>query len=184
MSMLTSSSSKSAVTTSILAPAGPQRSRVLATLNRDERVSSSLPAHLPTMLRKMLLEYIVRAEEVKEFEAGLEEHQRAKVEGGGTVLERAVREHNVGACGKVGDKGGKGVSKGRNAFPRDVESRDRLADAASTLRFTTISRLRRWGRCSTSMRREPRTPRDGESWLQGGHVGSLLGPCWVLVGLS
>ncbi|RSH91532.1 hypothetical protein EHS25_009831 [Saitozyma podzolica] len=94
---------KSAVTTSILAPAGPQRSRVLASLNRDERVSSSLPAHLPTMLRKMLLEYIVRAEEVKEFEGGLEEHQRAKVEGGGTVLERAVREHNVGACGKVYD---------------------------------------------------------------------------------
>lgn len=52
----------------------------------------------------MLLEYIVRNEEVKEFEAGLEDHQRAKVEGGGTVLERAVREHNVGACGKVSCK--------------------------------------------------------------------------------
>jgi len=36
-----------------------------------------------------------------EFEKGLEDHQRAKVEGGGTVLERAVREHNVAACGKV-----------------------------------------------------------------------------------
>jgi len=50
------------------------------------------------MLRKMLLDYIVRSEEMKEFEAGLEDHQRAIVEGGGTVL---VREHNVGACGKV-----------------------------------------------------------------------------------
>ncbi|WWC92001.1 uncharacterized protein L201_006955 [Kwoniella dendrophila CBS 6074] len=94
---------KAAVTTSILAPAGPQRSRVLASLNRDDRVHTSLSPSLATMLRKMLLEYIVRAEEVKEFEAGLEEHQRAKVEGGGTVLERAVREHNVGACGKVYD---------------------------------------------------------------------------------
>ncbi|KAI9634212.1 putative COP9 signalosome complex subunit 4 [Dioszegia hungarica] len=94
---------KSAVTTSILAPAGPQRSRILAALNRDERVQSNLAAHLSGMLRKMLLEYIVRNEEVKEFEAGLEDHQRAKVEGGGTVLERAVREHNVGACGKVYD---------------------------------------------------------------------------------
>lgn len=93
--------SRAAVTTSILAPAGPQRSRTLATLNRDERVQSHLQPHLSGMLRKMLLEYIVRPEEVKEFEAGLEEHQRAKVEGGGTVLERAVREHNVGACGKV-----------------------------------------------------------------------------------
>lgn len=93
--------SKAAVTTSILAPAGPQRSRLLATLNRDDRIHSSLPPHLSTMLRKMLLDYIVRPQEVEEFEAGLEEHQRAIVEGGGTVLERAVREHNVGACGKV-----------------------------------------------------------------------------------
>lgn len=53
------------------------------------------------MLRKMLLEYIVRAEEVKEFEAGLDDHQKAGVADGGTVLERAVREHNVGACGNV-----------------------------------------------------------------------------------
>lgn len=127
--MLISSFSKSAVTTSILAPAGPQRSRVLASLNRDERVSSSLPAHLPTMLRKMLLEYIVRAEEVKEFEAGLEEHQRAKVEGGGTVLERAVREHNVGACGKVGAK----------PVQKDANSPARLADAASTQVYDNIS---------------------------------------------
>ncbi|WWC95077.1 hypothetical protein V866_001929 [Kwoniella sp. B9012] len=94
---------KAAVTTSILAPSGPQRSRILATLNRDDRVQSSLSPSLATMLRKMLLEYIVRQEEVKEFEASLEEHQRAKVEGGGTVLERAVREHNVNACGKVYD---------------------------------------------------------------------------------
>ncbi|WRT69944.1 uncharacterized protein IL334_006935 [Kwoniella shivajii] len=94
---------KAAVTTSILAPAGPQRSRVLAALNRDDRVHTALPSSLSVMLRKMLLEYIVRTEEVKEFEQGLEDHQRAKVEGGGTVLERAVREHNVGACGKVYD---------------------------------------------------------------------------------
>ncbi|ORX40506.1 putative COP9 signalosome complex subunit 4 [Kockovaella imperatae] len=94
---------KAAVTTSILAPAGPQRSRILAALNRDDRVHSSLPPALSTMLRKMLLEYIVRPEEVREFELGLEEHQRATVEGGGTVLERAVRDHNVGACGKVYD---------------------------------------------------------------------------------
>ncbi|WVW86469.1 hypothetical protein I302_108517 [Kwoniella bestiolae CBS 10118] len=94
---------KAAVTTSILAPSGPQRSRVLAALNRDDRVHTSISPALVTMLRKMLLEYIVRQEEIKEFESSLEEHQRAKVEGGGTVLERAVREHNVNACGKVYD---------------------------------------------------------------------------------
>lgn len=96
---------KSAVTTSILAPAGPPRQRMLASLNRDERVQS-LPPHLGTMLKKMLLEYIVRPEEVEEFERGLEPHQRAIVEGGGTVLERAIREHNVGACAKVYDNVG------------------------------------------------------------------------------
>lgn len=94
-----------AVTTCILAPAGPPRQRMLASLNRDERVQS-LPPHLGTMLRKMLLEYIVRPEEVEEFERGLEPHQRAIVEGGGTVLERAIREHNVGACAKVYDNVG------------------------------------------------------------------------------
>lgn len=91
------------MTTSILAPSGPQRSRTLASLNRDDRIHSNLAPHLSVMLKKMLLEYIVRASEVKEFEQGLEEHQKAKVEGGGTVLERAVREHNVGACAKVSE---------------------------------------------------------------------------------
>ena len=49
----------------------------------------------------MLLEYIVKPEEVAEFEAGLEDHQRAKGVGGVSLLERAVGDHNVGACGKV-----------------------------------------------------------------------------------
>jgi COP9 signalosome complex subunit 4 len=96
----------SAVTCSILAPAGPQRGRVLAALNRDERVHTSLPAHLSSMLRKMLLDRIVRADEVHEFERGLAHHQRAVVEGGGTMLERAVREHNVGACAHIYDNVG------------------------------------------------------------------------------
>lgn len=95
-----------AVTTSILAPAGPQRARILASLNRDDRVHTALPPHLSTMLRKMLLDRIVRPEEVQEFERGLEDHQRATVEGGGTMLERAVREHNVGACAKIYDNVG------------------------------------------------------------------------------
>ena len=70
-------------------------------MHRDERIHTSLEAYLSVMLRKMMLEYIVRPAEMKEFEGELADHQRATVEGGGTVLERAVREHNVGACGKV-----------------------------------------------------------------------------------
>ncbi|TYJ52145.1 hypothetical protein B9479_007270 [Cryptococcus floricola] len=91
------------VTTAILAPSGPRRSRILASLNRDDRVHQELPGRLGQMLKKMLEGWIVRAEEVREFESGLEGHQRATVEGGGTVLERAIREHNIGACAKVYD---------------------------------------------------------------------------------
>ncbi|WVO17085.1 hypothetical protein L204_104772 [Cryptococcus depauperatus] len=92
-----------ASTCALLSPPGPYRSRLLANLNRDDRVHTELPASLSTILRKMLLEYIVKPGEVREFERGLAQHQRATVEGGGTVVERVVREHNVEACGKVYD---------------------------------------------------------------------------------
>lgn len=127
----------SAVTTSILAPAGPQRMRILGSLNRDDRVASSLPPYLGTMLRKMLLEYIVRPEEMHEFEAALEEHQKATVEGGGTVLERAVREHNVGACAKVYDNIGfesLGILLGTDAVAAEAMAR----------RMIEQGRLRAW----------------------------------------
>jgi len=89
------------VITCILAPAGPNRTRVLAALNKDDRVQSSLPPFMSTMLTKMFLEYIVRPAELEEFEASLEQHQRATGASGDSILQRAVRDHNVGACGKV-----------------------------------------------------------------------------------
>lgn len=65
-----------AVTAAILAPAGPQRSRVLSTLIRDERVSS-LPQS--TILSKVFLDRIVRPDEVASFEGMLQPHQRAEL---------------------------------------------------------------------------------------------------------
>lgn len=56
---------------------------------------------MSTMLQKMFHEYILRPAELKEFEDSLEQHQKAKVQGGDTLLQKAVRDHNVGACGKV-----------------------------------------------------------------------------------
>lgn len=88
--------------TCILAPAGPSRARVLAALNKDDRIRSSLPSFMATMLQKMFHEYIVRPAELKEFENCLEQHQKATMERGDTLLQKAVRDHNVGACGKVG----------------------------------------------------------------------------------
>ena len=69
------SNSSAAVTCAVLAPAGPNRSRVLASLCRDERTSE-----LPTfnILSKMFYDRILRPAEVKEFEGTLKQHQLAK----------------------------------------------------------------------------------------------------------
>ena len=56
---------------------------------------------MATMLEKMFHEYIVRPAELKEFEDNLAPHQKATGERGDTLLQKAVRDHNVGACGKV-----------------------------------------------------------------------------------
>jgi COP9 signalosome complex subunit 4 len=112
-----------AVTCAVLAPAGPNRSRVLASLYRDERT-----ADLPTynILSKMFLDHILRPAEVKEFEKTLKPHQLAKIAissndrlasvndvgsdpdptvstrtGPSTVLDRAVMEHNLLASSNI-----------------------------------------------------------------------------------
>lgn len=122
--------STAAVTCSILAPAGPARSRILASLYRDDR-TPSLPTY--TILSKMFLENIIRRSEVEEFEKTLLSHQLAKLAsvknevmvelddegeeiveeeeeegtkkstrlGPETVLDRAVMEHNLLSCSKV-----------------------------------------------------------------------------------
>ena len=89
---------KMAATCSVLAPAGPQRSRMLGTLYKDER-THALP-NFP-MLEKMFMERLLRKDEVEAFAASLAAHQKATVEGGGTVLGRAVIEHNVLAASKL-----------------------------------------------------------------------------------
>ncbi|EPQ59495.1 hypothetical protein GLOTRDRAFT_136354 [Gloeophyllum trabeum ATCC 11539] len=116
-----------AVTCAVLAPAGPNRSRVLASLCRDER-TAELPTH--NILSKMFLDRILRPAEVHEFEGTLKTHQLAKISissndrlastadadeddsssrepsaskrtGPSTVLDRAVLEHNLLASSKI-----------------------------------------------------------------------------------
>ena len=62
----------SAITCAILAAAGPQRSRVLTTLYKDERC-----ARLPvfSLLEKVYLERILQTDEVQVFSANLKPHQ-------------------------------------------------------------------------------------------------------------
>ncbi|TFK56008.1 hypothetical protein OE88DRAFT_1652571 [Heliocybe sulcata] len=113
-----------AVTCAVLTPAGPNRSRVLASLCRDERT-----ADLPTynILSKMFLDRILRPAEIHEFEGTLKTHQLAKInmssndrlasiaddddddegasiskrKGPSTVLDRAVLEHNLLASSRI-----------------------------------------------------------------------------------
>lgn len=68
-----------AVTCAMLAPAGPQRSRFLATLHKDERC-----AKLPTfsVLEKTFLEQVLEKAEVERFAQTLQPHQMARLEDG------------------------------------------------------------------------------------------------------
>lgn len=114
--------SSAAVTCAVLAPAGPSRSRVLASLCRDER-TTQLRNH--TILTKMFLDRILRPDEIKGFEQSLKPHQLASIPqttndrlaasramdkpdtgaskrtGPTTVLDRAVMEHNLLACSTI-----------------------------------------------------------------------------------
>jgi len=87
-----------AVTCAVLAPAGPQRSRILGTLYKDER-THGLPNF--SMLEKMFMERLLRSHEVETFAASLAAHQKATLEDGSTVLDRAVIEHNMLATSKL-----------------------------------------------------------------------------------
>mmetsp|Transcript_58580 Transcript_58580/g.188280 ORF Transcript_58580/g.188280 Transcript_58580/m.188280 type:complete len:406 (+) Transcript_58580:94-1311(+) len=89
---------KLAVTCAILAPAGPQRSRILASLCKDERIRS---VEHYEILHKMFMERLIRGSEVKMFEESLLPHQKATMADGQTVLERAVLQHNVLAASRV-----------------------------------------------------------------------------------
>eukprot|EP00291_Cryptomonas_curvata_P017564 CAMPEP_0172167884 /NCGR_PEP_ID=MMETSP1050-20130122/9823_1 /TAXON_ID=233186 /ORGANISM="Cryptomonas curvata, Strain CCAP979/52" /LENGTH=416 /DNA_ID=CAMNT_0012838731 /DNA_START=43 /DNA_END=1290 /DNA_ORIENTATION=+ len=82
----------------ILAPAGPDRSRILAMLYKDERSSK---ISLYTMLQKIYMERVVRAPEIEEFRKALKPHQMATTSDGLTVLQKAMIEHNLFAAAKL-----------------------------------------------------------------------------------
>ncbi|KAK0087189.1 hypothetical protein PV325_001558 [Microctonus aethiopoides] len=91
---------RNALICTILASAGQQRSRMLATLFKDERCQQ-LPAY--SILEKMYLDRIIRRSELQEFEALLQPHQKAcTIDGlGSTILDRAVIEHNLLSASKL-----------------------------------------------------------------------------------
>ena len=108
-----------AVTCAILSPAGPRRSRLLATLYRDER-SSQLPQH--SILSAMFLDRIIRQKEVQAFSEMLEEHQKAKLASSASAGGASGRvrdgddEHDMETEGDI-DAGERGQ---RKKGPEDV----------------------------------------------------------------
>jgi len=89
---------KSAVICTILAAAGQQRSRMLATLYKDERCQQ-LPAF--NILEKMYFERLIKRSELQEFESLLQPHQKATTADGSAILDHAVVEHNLLAASKL-----------------------------------------------------------------------------------
>jgi COP9 signalosome complex subunit 4 len=87
-----------AVTCTILAAAGPQRSRVLATLYKDERCSK---LKIYPILQKVYLERILRKPEIDAFAEELKAHQKALLPDNFTVLDRAMIEHNLSSASKL-----------------------------------------------------------------------------------
>lgn len=82
----------------VLAPAGPQRSRTLSTLYKDDRATSLEEFGI---LEKMFLDRLLNPEEVAAFSERLAPHQLARTADGTTVLDKAVIEHNLVAASKL-----------------------------------------------------------------------------------
>jgi COP9 signalosome complex subunit 4 len=94
-----------AVTCAVLGKAGPQRTRVLGLLYKDERIRNleQIPKYSShaSILTKMYTQQLLRADELNSFEATLAPHQIALTSDGFTVPEKAVIEHNMLAAGKI-----------------------------------------------------------------------------------
>jgi len=89
---------KNATICTILAAAGQQRSRMLATLYKDERCQQLSCFNI---LEKMYLDRLIKRTELAEFEGLLQTHQKAVMSDGCSILEHAVIEHNLLAASKL-----------------------------------------------------------------------------------
>lgn len=87
-----------AITTAVLAPAGPPRARQLGKLYKDERAPDT-PSY--AILEKIFLDRLLDPAEVAAFAASLAPHQLAKTADGSTVLDKAVLEHNLLAASRL-----------------------------------------------------------------------------------
>jgi COP9 signalosome complex subunit 4 len=94
-----------AVTCAILAPSGALRQRVLGHIFKDPRLSKldGIPQFQThsSILTKMFKNQIIDKDELVKFEASLQEHQKAVMADGLTIMERGVVEHNMQAISAI-----------------------------------------------------------------------------------
>jgi COP9 signalosome complex subunit 4 len=82
----------------ILAPAGPQKARILTILHKDLRCHSLEHFEL---LDKMYVGKIIKKPDVQAFEDALQAHQKVVSADGFTVLGKALIEHNIEVISKI-----------------------------------------------------------------------------------
>ena len=87
-----------AIICAVLAPAGPQRSRALGKLYKDDRAAQLEEFGV---LEKMFLDRLISPREVNSISEKLASHQLALTSDGSTVLEKAVVEHNLLGASKL-----------------------------------------------------------------------------------
>ncbi|KAL8905702.1 MAG: hypothetical protein Q9207_002458 [Kuettlingeria erythrocarpa] len=90
----------SAIVCAVLAGAGPQRSRALGKLYKDDR-APQVPEF--GILESMFLDRLLSPEEVTKFSEKLSPHQLAQTSDGSTVLAKAVVEHNLLSVSRLYD---------------------------------------------------------------------------------
>jgi COP9 signalosome complex subunit 4 len=86
------------LTCAMLAPAGPQKARILTSLHKDPRTHSL--EHFE-VLDKMFLGKIIKRPDVQKFEDSLKPHQKVVSSEGFTVLGKAIIEHNIEVISKI-----------------------------------------------------------------------------------
>ena len=86
------------LTCAILAPAGPQKSRILSIYHKDMR---SQKLEFYEILDKIFMARVVKRPDVRGFEESLKPHQKTVSQEGYSVLDKALIEHNIEVISKI-----------------------------------------------------------------------------------
>ncbi|KAK9471303.1 uncharacterized protein V1510DRAFT_368216 [Dipodascopsis tothii] len=94
-----------AISSALLSPAGPARSRMLATLHKDDRIRDTLPVE-HSILEKLNFDNLLSAADVDTFLRDARkpikhQHIASTFSDGSTAVTRAVTEHNLLAASKL-----------------------------------------------------------------------------------